>query len=149
MKRNNWLSYFWKVLWIIGLILLAKISFNYEIKVKQSADATFDLIPMIWSKVIISIVFGLYLSIIFVKKWSFNINSSLLWCVSIPSLLLTFIYPITATLASFNNLPEVIANSSILYWLINVTSSSNVFGIVAGLSLILSLFNDSRSSKNQ
>lgn len=149
MTRNIWLTYFWKILWIIGLILLAKISFSYEIQVKQSADATFDLIPMIWFKVIISIVFGLYLSIIFVKKWRFNINSSLLWCVSIPSLLLSFTYPITATLASFNNLPEIIANSSILYWLINVTSSSNVFGIVAGLSLIQSLFNDSRSSEDQ
>lgn len=149
MIRNNWLSYFWKILWIIGLIILARISFIYEIQVKQSANETFSLIPLIWFKVIISIVFGLYVSLIFVKKWSFNINPSLIWCVSIPSLLLSFIYPIVATLASFNNLPEVIANSSILYWLINVTSSSNVFGIVAGLSLILSLFNNSRSNEDQ
>ncbi|WP_299514534.1 hypothetical protein [uncultured Rummeliibacillus sp.] len=147
MIRNKWLSYFWKILWIIGLIILARLSFSYEIQSKQSADATFNLIPLIWFKVIISILFGLYLSLILVKKWSFKINPSLIWCVSIPSLLLSFTYPITATLASFNNLPEVIANSSILYWLINVRSSSNIFGIVAGLSLILSLFNDSRCSE--
>lgn len=142
MTRNNWLSYFWKVLWIIGLIILARFSFSYEIQIKQSTNETFSLIPLIWFKLIVSIVFGLYLSLIYVKKWTFNINPSLLWCISIPSLLLSFTYP---TLAYVKDLPEVIANSSILYWLINVTSSSNVFGIVAGLSLIVSLFNSSQS----
>ena len=145
MTRNNWLSYFWKILWIIGLIVLARLSFSYEIQIKQSANETFSLIPFIRFKLLVSIVFGLYLSLIFVKKWTFNINPSLLWCISIPSLLLSFTYPITATLTSFKNLPEVIANSSILYWLIIVTSSSNIFGIVAGLSLILSLFSESRN----
>lgn len=147
MNRPNWTSYFWKILWIVGFILLAKISLSYEIQIKQSASETFYLIPVIWFSFFISIIFGLYLSLIFVKKWTFNINSSLLWCVSIPAFLLSLIFPISSTLASYNNLPDFIANSSILYWLINVTSSSNVFGIVAGLSIILSLFNDTRSEK--
>ncbi|WP_397538275.1 hypothetical protein [Rummeliibacillus pycnus] len=148
MKNSNWLSYFWKILWVVGLVLLVNISFNYENQIQQTARETYSLIPVIWSKLFISIIFGLYISLVFVKKWSFNINPSLFWCVAIPSILLSFAFPILATLSSLKSLPEYIASSSISFWLINV-SSSDVFGIIAGLSIILSFFNARPSNKNQ
>ncbi|MGG0656991.1 hypothetical protein [Rummeliibacillus pycnus] len=72
IKKSNWLSYFWKFLWVVGLIFLSNLSFNYENQIQQTARETFSLIPVIWSKLFISILFGLYISLIFVKKWSFN-----------------------------------------------------------------------------
>ena len=84
MKKSNGLSYFLKILWVVGLIILAIISFNYENQLQQTATETFNFILVIWSKLFMSIIFGLYISLLFVKKWSFNINPSLLWCVALP-----------------------------------------------------------------
>lgn len=145
MLKSNGSSYFWKILWIVGLILLAKFNFSFEMQAKQSASESFHYLPVIWANAISSLLFGLYISLIFVKKWSFHLNPSLLWCVTIPSLFLSLVAPLFATLSSFKVLPDNIAGSSIFYWLINVTSSTNIFGIVAGLSIILSFFNDSQS----
>jgi hypothetical protein len=49
MKKSNWLSYFLKILWVVGLIILAIISFNYENQIQQTASETFNFIPVIWS----------------------------------------------------------------------------------------------------
>lgn len=139
MASSNPLFYFWKILWVVGLIILSIISFNYENQLQQTASETFNSIPVIWSNLFISIIFGLYISLIFVKKWSFNINLSLLWCVTIPCMLISFAYPILATLSSTESLPENIASSSISFLLLKIYSS-DVFGIITGLTLILSFF---------
>lgn len=148
MKKSNWLSYFLKILWVVGLIILVIISFNYENQIKQNASETFNLIPVILSKIIISIIFGLYISLVFVKKWSFSINLSLLWCVAIPCMLLSFANPILSTLSSFDSLPENIGSSPIFFWVLAI-SSSDMFGIIAGLTIILSLFDTQPDNKNK
>ena len=107
MKKSNGLSYFLKILWVVGLIILAIISFNYENQLQQTATETFNFIPVIWSKLFMSIIFGLYISLLFVKKWSFNINPSLLWCVALPCIILSFAFPILVTLSSVDRLPEM------------------------------------------
>ena len=148
MKKSNWLSYFLKILWVVGLNILAIISFNYENQIQQTASETFNFIPVIWSKLIISIIFGLYISLVFVKKWSFSINPSLLWCVAIPCILLSFSFPIFATLSSADYLPELITSSPIFSGIQKIYST-DVFGIIAGLTIILSLFNAQSNNKNQ
>ena len=134
------MNFVWKILWVVGLIILSIISYNYDIQLKQTASETFNFIPVIWYKQIISIIFGFYLSFILVKKWSLNLNPSLLWCVAIPCTLLSFGYPILATLSSIDSLPEFIATSSISMWLLKIFSSDAI-GIIAGLTIILSFFN--------
>lgn len=148
MKNSNRLFYFWKILWFVGLIIIAIISVNYENQFHQTASETFNFIPVIWSKLYISIIFGLYISLVFVKKWSINIDPSLLWCVAIPCMLLSFSYPILATLSSTGSLPENIASSSISFLLLKIYSSE-VFGIITGLTLILSFFAQPRIIKAQ
>ena len=148
MKKSNGLSYFLKILWVVGLIILAIISFNYENQLRQTATETFNFIPVIWSKLFISILFGLYISLLFVKKWSFNINLSLLWCVAIPCILLSFAFPLFVSLSSVNYLPEMIISSPISSGLQKIYST-NIFGIIAGLTMILSLFNAQPNNKNQ
>src|SRR3954471_22546593 len=148
MKKSNWLSYFLKILWFVGLIILAIISFNYENQIQQTASETYNFIPVIWSKLFISIIFGLYISLVFVKKWSFSINPSLLWCVAIPCIILSFAFPIFVTLSSVDYLPEIITSSPISSGLQKIYST-NVFGIIAGLTIILSLFNAQPNNKNQ
>ena len=148
MKKSKWLSYFLKILWVVGLIILTIISFDYENQMHQTASETFNLIPVIWSKLFISIIFGLYFSLIFVKKWLFSINSSLLWCVAIPCITLSFAFPIFVTLSSTDYLPEIISSTPISSGLQKIYST-NVFGIIAGLTIILSLFNTQPNNKNQ
>lgn len=147
MKKSCWISYLLKTFWVIGLIILAIISFNYENQIQQTSRETFNFIPFIWSKQFISIIFGLYISLIFVKKWSFSVNPPLLWCVAIPCLIISFAFPIVVTLSSVNYLPEIIANSPISFGLQKIFST-NVFGIIAGLTMILSLFNAQPNNKN-
>lgn len=77
-----------------------------------------------------SIILGIYISLIFVKKWSLNINPTLLWGVSIPCLFISIFSPIMITLGK-----------SISYWVIQI-STFEVFGIVSGMTLILSLFSN-------
>ena len=148
MKKSNGLSYFLKILWVVGLILLAIISFNYENQLQQNASETYNMIPVIWSKLFISILFGLYISLLFVKKWSFNINPSLLWCVALPSIILSFAFPLLVTLSSVDYLPEIITSSPISSGLQKIYST-NIFGIIAGLTMILSLFNAQPNNKDQ
>ena len=148
MKKSNGLSYLLKILWVVGLILLAIISFNYENQLQQNASETYNMIPVIWSKLFISILFGLYTSLLFVKKWSFNINSSLLWCVALPCIILSFSFPLLVTLSSVDHLPEMMTSSLISSGLQKIYST-NIFGIIAGLTMIFSLFNAQPNNKNQ
>ncbi len=135
MKKFNWLTYFWKIIWVVGLIILSNLSIYFDNYAKQIANDTFTFIPLLWTYSIISLIFGIYVSLIFVKKWSFKINHSLLWCVSIPCLLISFCYPIISILGSI----EGVSFSFIPNWLIRITSLE-VFGIIAGMTLTLSIF---------
>ena len=138
MKKANWSIYFWKILWFIGLIILANINFNIMSQAKEYSNSTFNSLPQLWVNSLIPFIFGLYISLIFVKKWKFNITGSLLWCVSIPSIIISFGSPILVTFSLHAILPEKLA-ISILFWFMDM-STFDVFGIIAGLTLILSFF---------
>ncbi|MDF2902990.1 MAG: hypothetical protein K0S25_628 [Bacillus sp. (in: firmicutes)] len=147
MKKSKWSSYFWKILWVGGFIIFVEISSDLNSQIQLTANETYNLLPVLWFNLFSSIAFGLYISILFVKKWSFKINFPLLLCVSIPCILLSFAYPILATLSSFESLPENIANSTISFWLLKIFSS-DVVGIIAGLTIILSVFDVQLKSEN-
>lgn len=148
MEKYELSTYIWKVIWLVGLVIFAIISFNYQTRVQQTVDETYNFIPIIWIDLLISFLFGLYVSLLFVKQWSFNVNHSLLLCVSIPCILLSCAYPLLATLSSFNYLPETITSSSISSLLLKI-SSSRVLGVISGLSLVLSIINTQSKSDNR
>ncbi|MBD8069808.1 hypothetical protein [Bacillus sp. PS06] len=137
MERRKWLNYVSKLLWVIGLTILAIVSFNIEEQLRLSAQETFNHVLVLWSKPLVSTIFGIYISLLFIKKWSYNINSSLFWCVALPCMLLSFIYPILVT--AFYSNPDFFIDSLINLWIYKI-SSYNVFGIVTGFTLMLSLF---------
>lgn len=133
--------YFWKVVWVIGLILIVNFSIDFESQLQKASTKEFDIIPILWFEVLHPILLGFYVALIFAKKWAAKINLSLFWCVTIPSLLLLCSYPLFATLSNFDLLPDRLYNLSIFTWGSNVfISYSYVLGMIAGLTLVLSFF---------
>ena len=127
---KKWSTYIWKLFWVIGLFLLTIINFDIKNQIKDSS------FPMIyWTSFIILFIWGIYLSLIFIKEWSIKLNLPLLICVFIPCFLFSLIMPLSATF-------PISFTSGI--WLIKVLSS-NLIEIVAGLTLMLSIFNNSIS----
>ncbi|WP_019241022.1 MULTISPECIES: hypothetical protein [Bacillus] len=107
-----------KILWVIGFIIFITNYMNYDMKVNNYASETFSVNAIVWYHLIASILFGFYLSLLFVKKWSFTFNPSLFWCVTIAGMLLLFSYPILTTFASFDSLPEILNNIRLPFWLL-------------------------------
>lgn len=136
MRNRKWSPYFWKIAWFIGFVVLVNFSFSVKKFLQQMASETFNAIPYLYSSIFISIIFGIYLALLFVQKWSFHVNMSLMICVCIPFLLLTFSSPILTILASFDLLPANFMLSAKFFDIY----ATYTFGIIAGLTLILSLF---------
>lgn len=144
MNESKRSLYFWLIIWLIGLIILATLSLNVENHFKQIASETFNPLPLIWYNSLVSLFFGIYISFVFIKKWSLNVNTTLLCFVFIPSFLISISYPILAMLGNWE-----VSISFIPYWIISV-SNLNLFGIVAGLTLMLGIFsNQLRISDNE
>lgn len=71
MEKYKWSTYLWKLLWVFGLVILSSIIVHFENQVRNIVNATFNFSLLIWSNLIFSIIFGIYISLIFVKKWYF------------------------------------------------------------------------------
>ncbi|MFF2755633.1 hypothetical protein ACFVR1_18125, partial [Psychrobacillus sp. NPDC058041] len=93
MKKGS--TYIWKLIWVIGLFLLTILSYDTKNQIKDSFTFHSDMIY--WTRFIILFIWGIYLSLIFIKKWSFKINLPLLICVFIPCFLFSLIMPLSAT----------------------------------------------------
>ena len=143
------ISYFKKIIWVIGFIILVNLSLDFSNQLRKTANAEFNPVPVLWFDVIAPILLGIYIAILLVKKWSININHALLWCVAAPCLLLLLTYPTLATLSTYEILPESFSYEFTINWLFKATVSTPiVFGIVAGMTLTLSLFsNHSNATK--
>lgn len=130
--------YLKNILWLIGLIILTNVSSNVETYFRIMAQKTFVGYPLVWFTFINSIIFGIYISIVLVKKWSLNLNVPLLSFAFIPSLLVAICYPLLVAIEmAFGILIPFIPS-----WILNIAiSDMEVFGIIAGLTLILGLFN--------
>ena len=134
MNKSKRSLYFGQIVWIIGLIVLVALSLNVEDYLNQVASETYNPFALYWYYSLDSFIFGIYISIFFVKKWSFNVNTPLLCFVFIPSLLITCCSLILMMINGWG-----ISIAYIPYWLIRI-SQVEVFGIVAGMTLMLGIF---------
>ncbi|MEG0384988.1 hypothetical protein [Solibacillus cecembensis] len=133
--------YFWKVIWVIGLMVFINFSIQFENQMQKIATVEYNAIPVLWFGVIHPILFGFYLSLLFVKKWSAKMNLSLFWCVAMPSLIILCCYPLLSTLSTLEFMPDKLFSLPIFTWVSQAFMSySYVLGIIAGLTIILSFF---------
>lgn len=128
---KKWSTYIRKLIWVIGLLLLAIISFDIKDQIKNGVN--YDMIS--WTSSIIPFIWGIYLSLILIKKWSIKINPPLLICIFIPSFLFSLIPPLTSSLS---------ISIPIGMWFLKALNS-NLIEIVAGLTFMLSIFNNTKS----
>ncbi|MFJ8066573.1 hypothetical protein ACIQYS_18400 [Psychrobacillus sp. NPDC096426] len=145
--RKNWSPYVWKLLWTVGLIVLLIISYKLELKVKNHVATTFQMLPIIWFQFIANFVLGIYLSLLFIKKWSVKWNWSLIVCVTIPLLIISIYLPIAITFVQ--NIAQDSNNYSVPFpsWLMKITTYG-IPAIVAGLTLIIGLFSNTARVNN-
>lgn len=145
--RHNWSKFALKLIWVIGLFGMVFVGFHYEQIVKHYVETTLNPLPQFWFNSTIPFLFGVYMSILFVKVWSFKINLPLFLCVTIPCLIISFYSPVIYTIVSNTTSTPSSFSVPIPFWMIKI----NYFGIapiVAGLTLIVSLFGDTKQSKN-
>ncbi|RHW41572.1 hypothetical protein D1B31_07590 [Neobacillus notoginsengisoli] len=145
MQKSSRTNYLLKILWVVGLVFLAKLSFDYKNAVKQASNDTFNLTPVIWANFFTSVIFGLYLSLVLIKKWSFKINHALLWFAAVPCLLLALIYPLLASFEYAGDGPPIWEHSLAQLVMIGM-GNPGLFGIAGGLIMMLSVF-DARTKK--
>ncbi|MBU8880100.1 hypothetical protein BGM26_14045 [Bacillus sp. FJAT-29790] len=136
--RPKWSKWVLKLLWFPGLLGLLFISNHFELIVKQKVTETFIHLPLFWFYSIVPFIFGVYISLLFVKKWLFKMNKQLFLCVTVPCLIISFYFPIVATFFSNAPIPFV-------YWIINPTSTG-IASIVAGLTFMLAFFGADQQS---
>ncbi|MEH7386853.1 hypothetical protein V7147_15790 [Bacillus sp. JJ1521] len=145
---HNWSKTGLKLLWVVGLFGLIIIVYHLELTIKQTVSETYNPLPLIWFDSIVAILFGVYIAILFVKVRSFKINKSLLLCITLPCLLISFLHPILFTLASNTTFTSFFSNEPLPFWLFILLESSRIPSIVTGLTLIVGLFQTTQHSKN-
>lgn len=126
---------FAKISWMIGFLLVIFGSTTINNQAKAYASATYNLAPYLWVSAITSIIIGAYIALLFLKRVKLQFNPGLFVCVTIPCLALTLYYPILAFTPAFIENLEFLA----LPQLLGLTSET-IFGVVAGLTLVLSVF---------
>lgn len=143
---NKWSTYLLKISWFIGLILISIIIFNYENVVQLKAAETFNVTSMYWLKPVFGLTFGIYISLLLVKNWTLKFNGALFLCVFVPSIIITFAVPLWSFVFKVE-FPPNDAVIAIFTWLTRIYSA-NLFGIIAGITLILSIFNGTYKKDN-
>ncbi|QCJ44796.1 hypothetical protein FAY30_24535 [Bacillus sp. S3] len=136
-----------KLLWVAGLVGFLLIVYQLERTIKQTVGETFNVLPLFWFDSMVPFLFGVYISLLFVKVWSFKINTSLLLCITLPCLIISFYSPIVFTLVSTTTFSSFFSNDPLPLWLFKINSSS-IIPIVAGLTFIVGLFQTTQPSKN-
>ncbi|MFJ7678600.1 hypothetical protein ACIQXQ_11220 [Peribacillus sp. NPDC097198] len=135
----TWFTYVVKVLWLAGLFVLLVVSYTLGLTIQKKVEATFIIEPLFWFDSVVPLVFGLYVSLLFVKGWTFKLQMPLFICVTLPCLILSLYVPIVYTF--FPNaayFPDP-------YWLLT-RDSFRIIPVVAGLTLFTSLFGVKRDS---
>ncbi|KQL50513.1 hypothetical protein AN964_22920 [Heyndrickxia shackletonii] len=144
---HKWSKWGLKLLWVVGLFGLILIVYHFELTIKQTVDETYNVLPLVWFDSIVPFLFGVYISLLFVKEWSFKINKSLLLCITLPCLIISFFIPIVFTLVSNTTFSSYFSNEPLPFWLFKL-NSSRITPIVASLTLIVGLFQNTQPSKN-
>lgn len=132
----NWFTYVMKLLWGVGLFVLIFSSSTLGLSVQKKAETTFINEPLFWFDSMVPVVFGLYLSLLFVKRWTVKVHKPLFLCVTIPCLILTLYVPSVYTFSFSPSVEDFLPNP---FWLLS-KDSFRIIPIVAGLTLLPSLF---------
>ncbi len=141
---SNWSKIALKILWVLGLIGCTLISYHFEQTVKQKGEATFDFLPLYWFKSVVPILFGVYISLLFVKWRSMTINTPLLLCVSIPCLIIALYNPVIYSIVANTTSSSSSFSVPIPFWMIKI-NSLGIPSIVAGATFFPSFFGNSPS----
>ncbi|MFF2448904.1 hypothetical protein ACFVSW_17575 [Neobacillus sp. NPDC058068] len=144
--RHKWLIWGLKLLWVVGLFGLLLIGYEFQQAIQQKVDSTFKVLPLFWFHGTVPFIFGLYISLLFVKGWSFKFNPSLFLCVTVPCLIVTFYMPVVFTFVS--NTPSDSSFGADISFLMLKINSFGIAPIVAGLTFFASLFHVAQPSKN-
>lgn len=133
MKRG-WTAYVWKLLWLVGFIILLNFHFSLGKEINDTVSTTYEMTPLLWFKTVAPFVIGLYIALVFVKRWAWKFNLPLFLCVALPSLLIHI----------STSLIYIVPIENITYplWFASA-NTSNLIGIVVGISLVLSVFSGS------
>ena len=135
MKNNSWTDFFLKISWLIGFFLLVFGSISINNQAKAFSSSTFNFAPYFWASAITSIVIGAYIALLFLKQWKLQFTPGLFVCVTIPCLILTLYFPILTIAPTYFENFQLLATPQLLG-----LTPETIFGVVAGLTLVLSVF---------
>ncbi|MGE7602585.1 hypothetical protein ACQKL5_08745 [Peribacillus sp. NPDC097675] len=137
--RSHWSSYVWRLLWLAGLFVLINSSFTLGLSIQKKVDESFIIDPLFWFDTLAPLVFGVYLSLLFMKGWTLKIHKPLFLCVTIPCLILSLYVPSVYTFSpNIEHLPNP-------FWLLS-RDGFRIIPIVAGLTLFPSLLGAKREN---
>jgi len=139
----RWSSYFFRVMWFLGLIFMVTMSYELEIIVQRNSSSSFQYHASFWYFSVAPTLFGIYLSLLFIKRWSVKINMPLLLGVSVPCLALTLYSPVIYTIVTMSPSYSTVP---IPFWLMKI-SQSGMFSMISafgGFSLFIALFSSDR-----
>lgn len=137
MKNTKKAVYYWRILWLIGLLILGNIKLHYTTLIRRD---------FYWVEPFLAMMLGLYIALIFVKKWSIQIKPALLWCIAIPCILLRVIVPLFLVLDTSSSIEALLPTKiqllllPVIFYVISPIVGEDVFGIVGGLTLMISIF---------
>lgn len=135
MKNTATTRIFRKLIWMIGFLLLVFGSISIKQHFKELASSTFNPSAFVWVSSMIAIVIGGYIALLFIKQAQVKLNRGLFLFVTMPCLLLTLYYPILTIIPSVAEPIPLFMSASFIQF-----TSQEIFGVVAGLTLVLSLF---------
>ena len=136
---NKWSKYIWKLIWLVGLVILVHFGNEVEQIVRNYVSIKFNMQPLFWLHAIVPFILGIYISLLFVERWAFNFNLPLLLCVALPCSIIAFYVPIIHTTMAIIAIDSSSFSIPIPLWTMNQTTSSTV-SVVAGLTLMFGLF---------
>jgi hypothetical protein len=129
------MRYGWKILWIIGLLILAIISIDLKQEIEEGTNYRIE--GYLWYIFFIHFVWGIYLSLISIKRWKIQFNFPLFIGAFLPCLIVSLIIPISS-----------ITSGTVPFgpWFVKVHSTGLV-EMAAGFTLILSIFHGTKEEK--
>ncbi|MBK3493748.1 hypothetical protein JFL43_02510 [Viridibacillus sp. YIM B01967] len=134
---HNWSKFTLKLIWVVGLFGLILGSYHLKQMVEQQVSQNYIIGPRFWLDATMPFLFGLYISLLFIKRWTFKINIPLFLCVTVPCLIISFYTPVVYTITS-NSTSDLVLSIPMPFWLFKL-NSYGIAPITAGLTFLISL----------
>lgn len=144
--HNRWSTFAVKLIWVVGLIVLVLLCYHWEQMLKQQVQTTYDVLPLFWFNSFAPFFIGMYTAPLFIKRWSFTLNTPLILCVTAPCLIFSFYDPMISTLTAKGVFLPSFFSADLTFWLLSI-NSYGIVPLVAGCTLIYGLFGVASKSK--